>query len=153
MRGINHILEGWYERDWRWKNFECWNPRKRQLWHVLVCVKDNTRIESSKITYTHFEVEHMIFMTPQVLQTMYNWFILACEKFQNDRLTGTEEKWTFQFLADFALLMAQNASFGNRGFWPVEKRERSRVWRRIGVKSSNKLRFQCLCVLYTDWHT
>ena len=81
-----------------------------------------------KITYTHFEVEYVIFNTPQVLQTMYNWFILACVKFQNDQVTGTEGKWGFQFLADFALLMAQNASFGNRGFWLVGKKEKGLVF-------------------------
>ena len=59
---------------------------------------------------------------------MYNRNILACAKFQNDRMTGTEEKWGFQFLADFALLMAQNASFGNRGFWLVGKKEKSLVF-------------------------
>ena len=69
----------------------------------------------------------MPFKTPQVLQTMYNRFILACAKFQSDRLTRTEEKWGFQFLADFALLMAQNASFGNRGFWLVSKKEKRLV--------------------------
>ena len=59
---------------------------------------------------------------------MYNRFILACTKFQSDRLTGTEGKWDIQFLADFALLMAQNASFGNRGFWVVGKKEKGLVF-------------------------
>ena len=59
---------------------------------------------------------------------MYDRFILACAKFQSDRLTGTEEKWGFQFLADFALLMAQNASFRNRGFWPVREKEKGLVF-------------------------
>ena len=91
-------------------------------------MNDNTRIELSDITYTHFKVEYVSFKTPKVLQTMYNRFILACAKFQSDRVTGTEGKWSFQFLADFALLMAQNASFGNRGFWPVRKKEKSLVF-------------------------
>ena len=69
-------------------------------------------------------MEDVIFKTSKVLQTMYNRFIMACAKFQSDRLTRTEEKWGFQFLADFALLMAQNASFGNRGFWLVEKKRK-----------------------------
>ena len=73
-------------------------------------------------------MEDAPFKTPQVLQTMYNQIILACAKFQSDLVTGTEEKWGFQFLADFALLMAQNASFGNRGFWLVRKKEKSLVF-------------------------
>ena len=55
---------------------------------------------------------------------MYNLFILTCAKFQNDRLTGTEGKWDIQFLADFALLMAQNASNEKLGFWPVGKKSK-----------------------------
>ena len=39
-------------------------------------------------------------------------------------MTGIEGKWGFRFLVDFALLMAQNASFGNRGFWPLEKKRK-----------------------------
>ena len=82
-------------------------------------------------------MEDVPFKTPQVLQTMYNRFILACAKFQSDRLTRTEGKWSFQFLADFALLMAQNASFGNRGFWVVEKK---RKVSRLAKNESEKLK-------------
>ena len=70
----------------------------------------------------------MIFKTPKVLQTMYNRNILARAKFQNNWATETQRKWGFQFLADFALLMAQNASFGNRGFWLVGKKEKGLVF-------------------------
>ena len=83
-----------------------------------------TQDQTSEITYTHFEVEDAPFKTPQVLQTMYNRIILAHAKFQNNQVTGTQVKWGFQFLADFALLMAQNASFRNRGFWVVEKKRK-----------------------------
>ena len=68
---------------------------------------------------------------------MYNQFILACAKFQNDRVTETQGKWSFQFLADFALLMAQNASFGNRGFWVVEKKKKVS---RLATNESEKLK-------------
>ena len=40
-------------------------------------------------------------------------------------------------MADFALLMAQNASFGNRGFWLVEKKEKGLVF---GENESEKLK-------------
>ena len=106
----------------------------RKLWVLetekqtsLTCsclCKWHHKIKSSEITYTHFEVEDMIFKTPQVLQTMYNRNILARAKFQNDRLTGRQGKWGFQFLADFALLMAQNASFRNQGFGRWEKKRK-----------------------------
>ena len=39
-------------------------------------------------------------------------------------MTGTQVKWGIQFLADFALLMAQNASNEKLGFWPVGKKSK-----------------------------
>ena len=95
----------------------------------------------------------MSFKTPNVLQTMYNRFILACAKFQSDRLTRTEGKWGFQFLADFALLMAQNASFGNRGFWPVEKKRKVSCLANNGSKKLKQVVFlMFICTLHPLVH-
>ena len=84
---------------------------------------------------------------------MYNLFILTCAKFQNDRLTGTEGKWDIQFLADFALLMAQNASFGNRGFWLVEKKGKVSCLANNGSKKFKQVVFlMFICTLHPLVH-
>ena len=94
-------------------------------------------------------MENVIFKTLQVLQTRYNRIILACANFQSDRVTGTEGKWSFQFLADFALLMAQNASFGNRGFWPVRKKRKVSC---LATDESEKLKQVAFPVFMCNLH-
>ena len=135
MRNQGYTHDAWDKPHplrlvWAWlevTKFQVLKSEKKTSMTCSCLCKWQHKIKPSKITYTHFEVEDVPFKTPQVLQTMYNRFILACAKFQSDRLTRTEEKWGFQFLADFALLMAQNASFGNRGFWLVSKKEKRLV--------------------------
>ena len=79
---------------------------------------------------------------------MYNRFILACAKFQSDRLTRTEGQWSFQFLADFALLMAQNASFGNQGKKPGGKKSKVPFLIRNGSEKLEQVVFLMLmCTL------
>ena len=136
MRNHGYTHDAWDKTHplklvWAWlevsKFWVLESEKKTSLTCSCLC-KSQHKIKPSKITYTHFEVEDVMFKTPQVLKTMYNWFVWPYARFQNDQMTGTQVKWGIQFLADFALLMAQNASFGNRGFWPVRKKEKSLVF-------------------------
>ena len=161
MRNQGYTHDAWDKPHplklvWAWlevSKFRVLESEKKTSLTCFCLCKWQHKIKPSEITYTHFEVKDVTFKTPKVLQTMYNWFILACAKFQNDQLTGTEGKWSFQFLADFALLMAQNASFGNRGFWLVEKKRKVSCLAESGSEELKQVAYPVfMCTLHPLVH-
>ena len=153
MRGINHILWGWYECDWRWKNFECWNQRKRRAWHVIVCASDNKRSNPRKSQILTLKWKMWYSRHHKCCNQCRIGLYDPMQSFRTIDWREHNESGVSKFWRILPYLWPKTQVSEIEGFGWWKKRERSRVWRGMGVRGSNKMCFQCLCVLYIDYRT